>query len=48
MKASVWDIIKILDNFIDDSDPDLDGAQTIHAFQTAEALRRIINQGGWC
>jgi inositol oxygenase len=40
MKASVWDIIKILDNFIDESDPDLDGAQTIHAFQTAEALRK--------
>src|SRR5436190_15987629 len=37
---SIWDAMKALDSIIDESDPDLQAAQSLHAFQTAEALRR--------
>lgn len=29
-----------MDNYVDESDPDTDDAQSIHDFQTAEDLRR--------
>ncbi len=37
---SIWDAMKMLDTIVDDSDPDLNSAQTVHAFQTAEQLRK--------
>jgi len=39
-RMSVWDAIKALDSIVDESDPDLQAAQSVHAFQTAQALRR--------
>lgn len=40
MRMSIWDAMNALDKVIDESDPDLDNAQTVHAFQTAERLRK--------
>jgi inositol oxygenase len=37
---SIWDAMRALDSIIDESDPDLQAAQSLHAFQTAQALRR--------
>lgn len=39
-RMSIWDAMKVLDDIIDESDPDMQNAQTIHAFQTAERLRK--------
>nr|QFG74616.1 MAG: myo-inositol oxygenase [Megaviridae environmental sample] len=35
------DVLKMLDDFIDPSDPDVDVPNSIHAYQTAERIRRI-------
>ena len=37
---SVFEVLTILDDFIDESDPDISLPQSAHAFQTAEAMRR--------
>lgn len=39
-RMSIWDAIKALDSIVDESDPDLQAPQSLHAFQTAESLRR--------
>lgn len=39
-KMGLWDVVKLLDSFVDESDPDTEFPQSIHSFQTAEALRR--------
>lgn len=39
-KASVWDAFRDLDTIHDNSDPDTKLAQSSHAFQTAEAMRK--------
>jgi len=36
-RYTVWELIEKLDAVVDDSDPDLDLPQSVHAFQTAEA-----------
>jgi inositol oxygenase len=36
----IWQAIEALDNIIDESDPDLSLPQSVHAFQTAEKLRK--------
>src|SRR5882724_1408785 len=38
-KMSIWDALHALDSIVDESDPDLQAAQSLHAFQTAQALR---------
>ncbi len=40
MRMTIWDAMKALDIIVDESDPDVDNAQTVHAFQTAERLRK--------
>ena len=40
LKMSIWDAMDALDKIVDASDPDFDSAQTVHAFQTAERLRK--------
>jgi inositol oxygenase len=40
LRMSIWDAMAALDKIVDESDPDLDSAQTVHAFQTAERLRK--------
>lgn len=40
MHMTIWQAMEKLDAIVDESDPDLDNAQTVHAFQTAERLRK--------
>ena len=40
-KRSIWDIIQLQDQIIDESDPDLNQRQILHAFQTAEFVRKL-------
>lgn len=46
-QMSIWDAINRLDSIIDESDPDTDSAQIVHAFQTAEALRKRFPDKDW-
>ncbi len=39
-QMSIWDVMDYLDSLVDESDPDLGLPQSIHAYQTAEALRK--------
>jgi len=39
LHMSIWQAMEALDNIIDQSDPDLELPQSVHAFQTAEKLR---------
>lgn len=40
-KMSLMEVVKLLDAIVDDSDPDVDRAQTLHAVQTGESLHRL-------
>lgn len=40
VRMHVWDAIEKLNDFIDDSDPDIDLPNLHHLFQTAEAIRK--------
>lgn len=46
LSMGIWHAMAALDNIIDESDPDLEQAQTVHAFQTAEKLR-LDGQPRW-
>ncbi|HJP02458.1 MAG TPA: inositol oxygenase family protein [Planctomycetota bacterium] len=46
MRAGLWEVMERLEAVVDESDPDTDLPQTVHAFQTAEALRRA-DQPDW-
>ena len=39
-KMSIKEVLLKMDNFIDPSDPDLDVPNSIHAYQTAERIRK--------
>lgn len=39
-KMSIKEVLSKMDNFIDPSDPDLDVPNSIHAYQTAERIRK--------
>ena len=39
-KMSIKKALQMMDDFIDPSDPDLDVENSIHAYQTAERIRR--------
>lgn len=39
-KMGIWEALERLDTLVDDSDPDLALPQTVHALQTAEAIRQ--------
>lgn len=41
---SVWDAVFMLDNLIDQSDPDTSLPNSVHALQTAEAIRKDLPQ----
>ena len=40
MQMGIWEALELLDKLVDDSDPDLALPQTVHALQTAEAIRQ--------
>lgn len=46
-EMSIWDCIELLNEFIDDSDPDLDMPQIEHLLQTAEAIRKDYPDEDW-
>ena len=39
-ELGVWEVIEKLNDFVDDSDPDIELPQIVHALQTAEAIRQ--------
>jgi len=43
-RLSIWDAIKELDQLKDESDPDFDLPNSIHLLQTAEAMRKSVNE----
>lgn len=44
---TIREVLDMLDSFVDDSDPDVHGSNTIHAFQTAERVRRDFPDEDW-
>jgi len=44
---TIWDAMEILDTIIDESDPDTDLPQIVHALQTAEGLRQQFPEQDW-
>ncbi|TVU07873.1 hypothetical protein EJB05_41266 [Eragrostis curvula] len=46
-EMSIWECIELLNEFIDDSDPDLDMPQIEHLLQTAEAIRKDYPDQDW-
>lgn len=47
LKMTIWEAFEMLDQVVDDSDPDTDLSQTIHGLQTAEAMRREFPDDDW-
>lgn len=46
-EMGIWECIELLNEFIDDSDPDLDMPQIEHLLQTAEAIRKDYPDEDW-
>ena len=46
-KYSIYQILQMLNTLVDESDPDLHGGNSIHAFQTAESLRKAYPEEDW-
>ncbi|KAH9300202.1 hypothetical protein KI387_011785, partial [Taxus chinensis] len=44
---SIWECCELLNEFVDESDPDLDEPQIEHLLQTAEAIRRDYPNDDW-
>jgi len=40
LQMSVWDAMQLLNEVVDDSDPDTDNSQIVHLLQTAESIRK--------
>jgi inositol oxygenase len=47
LRMTVFDAIKLMDEIIDDSDPDTKRPQIVHALQTGEACRRARPDDDW-
>ncbi|CAL9211186.1 unnamed protein product [Musa hybrid cultivar] len=47
VEMSIWGCIELLNEFIDESDPDLDEPQIEHLLQTAEATRKDYPEEDW-
>ena len=46
-KMGMWEVLEALNNVVDDSDPDIDMAQLVHALQTAEAIKQDGSHPRW-
>ncbi|KAF9613922.1 hypothetical protein IFM89_013169 [Coptis chinensis] len=46
-EMTIWECCELLNEFVDESDPDLDEPQIEHLLQTAEAIRRDYPSEGW-
>ncbi|XP_072984177.1 probable inositol oxygenase [Typha latifolia] len=47
VEMSIWESIELLNEFVDESDPDLDEPQIEHLLQTAEAIRKDYPDEDW-
>ena len=47
MEMSIWECCELLNNVVDESDPDLDEPQIQHLLQTAEAIRKDYPNEDW-
>lgn len=47
MEMSIWEACELLNEFVDESDPDLDEPQIEHLLQTAEAIRKDHPNEDW-
>lgn len=47
VEMSIWECCELLNEFIDESDPDLDEPQIEHLLQTAEAIRKDYPDEDW-
>ena len=46
-EMSIWEAIELLDDFVDETDPDLDEPQIQHMLQSAEAIRKDYPSEDW-
>jgi inositol oxygenase len=46
-RMTIWEAMELLNEIVDESDPDNDAPQIFHAFQTAEALRNAYPELEW-
>ncbi|XP_073034112.1 inositol oxygenase 2-like [Primulina eburnea] len=47
LEMSIWECCELLNDVVDDSDPDLDEPQIEHLLQTAEAIRKDYPDDDW-
>ncbi|KAJ8756022.1 hypothetical protein K2173_024568 [Erythroxylum novogranatense] len=47
VEMSIWECCELLNNVVDESDPDLDEPQIEHLLQTAEAIRKDYPEERW-
>ncbi|OVA14462.1 Inositol oxygenase [Macleaya cordata] len=47
IEMSIWECCELLNEFVDESDPDLDEPQIEHLLQTAEAIRKDYPDQDW-
>ena len=47
VEMSIWECCELLNDVVDDSDPDLDEPQIQHLLQTAEAIRKDYPDEDW-
>lgn len=47
VEMSIWECCELLNDVVDDSDPDLDEPQIDHLLQTAEAIRKDYPHQDW-
>ncbi|GFY97116.1 myo-inositol oxygenase 4 [Actinidia rufa] len=47
VEMSIWECCELLNDVLDESDPDLDEPQIEHLLQTAEAIRRDYPNEDW-
>lgn len=47
VEMSIWDCCELLNDVVDESDPDLDEPQIEHLLQTAEAIRKDYPSEDW-
>jgi len=47
LPMTILEAVELLDTYVDQSDPDTDSAQIVHAFQTAEVARKAFPEEKW-
>lgn len=47
VEMSIWECCELLNDVVDESDPDLDEPQIEHLLQTAEAIRKDYPEEDW-